>query len=252
MIEASEVALLGGRVRCFQPTSGYRSAIDPVFLAASVGAEAGQTVLDVGTGAGAAALCLATRVDGVCVIGLEQQPEMADLAVRGVEASGLAARVEVVVGDLLEPPGELAPGGFDHVFANPPYGEAGRENPPPDPTKAASTVAGVARLADWLAFCGRMVRDGGSVTIVHRAERVGEILALMGAILGGLVVFPLWPGETREKPAKRVLVQGRKGVKTPLTMAPGLVLCTAEGSYTREAEAVLRHGTPLALAAVDT
>ena len=84
---------------------------------------------------------------------------MAALAVRGVEASGLAARVEVVVGDLLEPPGKLAPGGFDHVFANPPYGEAGRENPPPNLTKAASTVEGLARLADWLAFCGRMVKQ---------------------------------------------------------------------------------------------
>jgi len=251
LIEASEVGLLGGKVRCFQPTTGYRSAIDPVLLAASVGGEAGQSVLEVGIGAGAAALCLAARVDGVCIMGLEQQPEMAALAMRGIKASGLAARVEVVIGDLLEPPANLAPGSFDHVFANPPYGEAGRVNVPLSPTKAASTVEGPARLVDWLAFCGRMVRDGGSVTIIHRAERVGEILSLMGAFLGGLVVFPLWPSETPPKPAKRVLVQGRKGVKTPLTMAPGLVLSAADGGYTRKAEAVLRHGAAIVLTASD-
>ena len=58
----SEDTLLGGRVRLRQPVAGYRAAIDPVFLAAAVPAVPGDRALDVGCGAGAAALCLAIRV----------------------------------------------------------------------------------------------------------------------------------------------------------------------------------------------
>ena len=58
----TEDQLMGGRVRLRQPRDGYRAAIDPVFLAASVAAEPRQLVLDVGCGPGAAMLCLAARV----------------------------------------------------------------------------------------------------------------------------------------------------------------------------------------------
>ncbi len=71
--ETSVDGLLDGRVRLRQPLAGYRAAIDPVFLAAAVPAEPSESLLDLGCGAGAAALCLLARVPGTRVTGLEIQ-----------------------------------------------------------------------------------------------------------------------------------------------------------------------------------
>ena len=240
----SRDSLLGGKVRIMQPISGYRAAIDPVFLAASVAAVPGDRVLDVGAGVGAAALCLAVRVPGVRVSGLELQRDLVRLASRNADANGLAGNVLFMAGSLLAPPPRLAPGSFHHVMANPPFAEPGRGNPPPDAGKAAATVEGAAGIEDWLSFCLQMVRPKGSITIIHRADRLDAVLAALMGKVGAVTVFPLWPGSDG-KPAKRVIVRGRKGVATPLSLAPGLVLHEDGGAYTPAAEAVLRDGAGL-------
>jgi len=242
----TENALLGGRVSFRQPLAGYRAAIDPVLLAAAVPARDGQAVLDAGCGAGAAGLCLAVRVAGVNVRGLELQRDLADLAVANAEANGLSDRVETLAGDLLAPPAELQAGGFDHVMANPPYEMPGTGNVSPHAGKAVASVEGAARLSDWVGFCLRMVRRKGTVTFIHRADRLDDLLAAMGGGLGDLAVFPLWPGGGEAKPAKRVLVRGRKGVSSPLRLLPGLVLHADGGGFTGEADAVLRDAGALA------
>ncbi|MDA0662440.1 MAG: methyltransferase [Proteobacteria bacterium] len=236
--------LLGGRVALRQPAGGYRVAIDPVLLAAATPAVAGR-VLDVGTGVGAAALCYAARSPGAQVTGLEIQPEMAVIAGENVRRNGFESRVDIVIGDLLHPPAALAPGGFDHVMANPPYLPAGRGAPPPDRSKAMAMVEGEADLDAWIGFCLRMVAPKGSVTMVHRADRLDEILALLRLRAGGIVVFPLWPGQGR--PAKRVIVRARRDVHAPLHLAAGLTLHDGDGAYTEEARAVLQNGAALPL-----
>ena len=84
------------------------------------------------------------------------------------------------------------------------------------------------------------------LTLIHRAERIGEILAALGDGLGALVVFPLWPGDSQE-PAGSVLVQGRKGSRAPLTLLRGLILHQEACRFTAAVEAVLRHGHALVL-----
>ncbi|MEX2617941.1 MAG: DUF2007 domain-containing protein [Alphaproteobacteria bacterium] len=236
--------LLGGRVALRQHAGGYRAAIDPVLLAAATPAVAGR-VLDVGTGVGAAALCYASRTPGAQVVGLEIQPNMAAIAADNTRRNGFESRVTIVTGDLLHPPAVLAPGGFDHVMANPPYLPAGRGAPPPDPSKAMAMVEGEAGLDAWIGFCLRMTAPKGSVTMVHRADRLDEILALLRQRAGGIVVFPLWPG--RGRPAKRVIVRARRDVHAPLHLSAGLTLHTGDGDYTEEALAVLRDGAALTL-----
>lgn len=245
--EAAETvdAVLGGRVRLHQPAHGFRSAIDPVLLASSVAARAGERVLDVGCGVGTAALCVAARLTDVRVCGIERQRDMVALAVRNAQENGMGPRADFMAGDLLSPPPRLSAGSFDHVIANPPYVAAGRGNVPPDAGRAAASVEGDARLADWVAFAVRMARPKGSVTLIHRADRLDEVLAAMGGHLGDLVVFPLWPGAG--KAAKRVIVSGRTRVAAPLRLAPGLVLHEADGTYTEAAQAILRDGAALAL-----
>lgn len=244
--ETTEDSLLDGRVRLRQPVDGYRAAIDPVLLAASVPARAGQAVLDAGCGVGAAALCLLARVDGVQVTGVECQPALADLA--RINAGGQA--FHVVDGDITDPPETLTPGSFDHVMANPPYMEAETGHAPPNPSKATAHVEAGADMGDWVRFCFAMVKRKGTVTFIHRADRLEGLLGALGALkgearAGDIVVFPLWSGPG--KPAKRVLVRARKGVATPTTLAPGLVLHQPDGGFTPEAAGVLRNAAFLPL-----
>ncbi|MEO8560172.1 MAG: methyltransferase [Rhodospirillales bacterium] len=240
----SQDALLDGRVRLLQPVAGYRVAIDAVILAAAIEAEANETILDVGMGAGAASLCLAARVPGCRVVGVEVQRELAALASRNVQLNGMEARVETIVADVAKRmPPRLAPGTFHHVMTNPPHLAPDSATAPRDPSKSIANVESSADLGAWLNFCLIMLRSKGSLTVIHRADRLGEILALLKGKAGEIVIFPLWPGEG--KAAKRVLVRARKSVATPLALAPGLVLHEDNGDYTVAAEEVLRHAAAL-------
>ena len=242
---ATEDGLLGGRVRLRQPAHGPRAAIDPVFLAAAVPAEPNQQILDAGCGAGAAMLCLAARVPQCRVIGLELQRDLVRLAGDNVLLNGMADRLSVMVGDLLRPPPRLSPGMFDHVMANPPFIEQGRGSRVADPAKAAATIEGDAALGDWVRFVLGMVRAKGTVTFIHRADRIDALLGQLAGRAGGVVIFPLWP--RAGQPASRVLVQARKGVAAPARLAPGLVLHEADGRFTAAADAILRAGDALQL-----
>jgi tRNA1(Val) A37 N6-methylase TrmN6 len=244
-LDISEDRLLGGRVILRQPVDGFRAAIDPVLLAASVPAASGQTVLELGTGTGAAALCLARRVEGVRVAGLDQQRDLVRLAGENARLNGLERQADFMVGDLLQPPARLMPGGFDHVMANPPYLEAGTATLPPDRARALAVGEGAADLAAWIRFALAMVRVRGSITLIHRADRLDALLASLVGKAGEIVVFPLWPGVG--KPAKRVLVRARRGIETPLKLSSGLVLHEPDGKYTPAADAVLRDAAALVL-----
>jgi len=237
--------LLDGRVCLMQPARGYRVAIDAVLLAAAVAARPGDSVLDAGTGVGAAGLCLLARQPLARVTGLDIQGDLAALARRNVAANGMAGRFAVVEGDIAAPSADLVAGSFDHVMANPPFRAEDHGHPSPDPGKATATVEGPGGLAAWLSFALAMVRPGGTITVIHQAPRLGDLLAGIGGRAGGIVVCPLWPAAG--KPAGRVIVAGRKGGRAPLIVHPGLVLHQAGGAFTPAAETVLRDAGALDL-----
>ncbi|WP_042704158.1 tRNA1(Val) (adenine(37)-N6)-methyltransferase [Azospirillum sp. B506] len=242
-LEASVDFLLNGRVRLVQPEGGYRAAIDPVFLAAITAAGDGERVLDVGTGTGAAALCLAVRVPGVAVVGLEQRADACAFARRNAALTGVADRVTVLEGDLLDPPETLGAVGFDRVMMNPPYLKAGAASMPPDDWKAAANVEGTAQLSDWVRFADRMLKPRGTLTMVHRADRIDDILHALRGRFGSLILVPLWPKPGVE--AKRLLLVARKGGRAPARLTAGLTVHRAEGGYSPEAERVLRDAESL-------
>ena len=241
----TEDRLLGGRVRLRQPADGARAAIDPMFLAAAVAAEPHQQILDVGCGAGAAMLCLAARVPQCRVTGMDSQRGLVRLAGDNVVLNDMADRLSVMIGDLLQPPPRLSPGSFDHVMANPPFLERGRGTETPNPAKATATMEGDAALGDWVRFALAMARAKGTVTFIHRADRIDALLGQIAGRAGEVVIFPLWPGAG--KPASRVLVRARKQIAAPARLAPGLVLHEPDGRFTAAAEAVLRGGEGLTL-----
>lgn len=240
-------ALLGGRLVFHQPADGYRVALDPLLLAAAVPAGPGELVLDAGAGTGAAALCLAARVERVRIVGLELAREVQKIAGLNVAANGLERQIDLIVGDLMRPPPRLTSASFDHVMTNPPYLRAGAATAPAG-QRAHAHVEGEADLKEWLLACLRMLKPSGRLTLIHRADRLDEILAALAGRLGDLVIFPLWPSRDG-RPAKRVLIQGRKGSNAPLRLDRGLILHEADGRYTPPAQAVLYRGEALQLCA---
>jgi tRNA1(Val) A37 N6-methylase TrmN6 len=244
-IKFSEDALLGGRIVIRQPLNGYRVAIDPIFLAASIDAHPGETILDVGTGVGAAALCLASRVPQCRIVGLEIQRTNVRLAAENIALNNMRERVEILSGDLLQPPPRLAAGTFSHVMANPPYLESSRSNGSPSDHKTLSHTENGIGLERWAKFALLMARPKGTITFIHRADRLHDILTYFHGKLGDIIIYPLWPGQG--KPAKRVLVRGQKSTHGSTTLSQGMLLHLPDGRYTPEADAILRHCAHLSI-----
>ncbi len=243
----TEDLLLGGRVRLRQPAVGYRAATDPVLLAAAVPARRGDRVLELGCGVGAALYCLAVRVGGLALTGLDIQPRYLTLAQENAELNGVRARL--IRGDLAAMPAELRAESFDQVMMNPPFHppaarpspDAGRDRAHREETPLAVWVsAGLARL-----------RQKGRLTLIHRAERLPEILGALGGSAGEIVVKPLAARAGRD--AKRVLVTARKDTGGPLRLAAPLVIHAGavhladRDDFAPEAAAILRDAAPLAL-----
>jgi tRNA1(Val) A37 N6-methylase TrmN6 len=233
-------------VRFSQPAHGYRVAIDPVLLAAAVPALAYQHVLDAGAGTGAASLCLAARVPDCRILGLELQRNLHQIASHNVTRNELDRRIEMIQGDLERPPPRLAAASFDHVMTNPPHAAAGETTPSPDRERAVAHSETTIDLVGWVTACLRMLKTDGQLTVIHRADRLADVLAALLGRAGDVIVFPLWP-VADGRPAKRVLIQARKGARGPLRLPPGLALHEQDGSFSAMAEHVLRDGGALDL-----
>jgi tRNA1Val (adenine37-N6)-methyltransferase len=231
--------LLDGRVRHDQPESGHRTGLEPVLLAASIPARPGQRVLEGGSGAGAALLCLAHRVPGLTGLGVEREPELVRLAQANAAANGFTG-LSFVAEDLAC---FRADGVFDHAMANPPWHAPGG-TASSDARRDGARRAEPGLFAGWATALAAPLRRGGTLTLVVSARVVAESLdALRQAGCGGLAVFPLWPKPGRE--AKLVLLRGIKGARSPCRLLPGLVLHAPDGTYTDAAQAVLRDGAAL-------
>jgi tRNA1Val (adenine37-N6)-methyltransferase len=196
-------------------------------------------VLEAGSGAGAGLLCLVHRT-GASGLGVELDPALTAIANANAAANGFDA-LGFVTGDI---DGWTSHGRFDHAFANPPYHPLDAPASP-DGRRDRAKRSSPGLLAAWTRTLARLVREGGTVTLVLPAGQLGDALREYAAHrLGSVVVFPLWPSEGRA--AKLLLVQGRVGGRSSLALSAGLVLHTAAG-FTAQAEAVLRDGAPLRL-----
>jgi len=240
----SEDSILDGRATLLQPKSGFRAAIDPVLLAACVPAQSADQVLDCGTGTGAAVLALAARLEDVSITGIDVQPGLVALAARAAERNGVAERVRFAAVDIADPPPSFARQMFDHVMSNPPFLDAGGGQVPADPARALATVESTANLKTWIGFMAGRLRGGGTLSVIHRHDRVDEIIAALGTGFGAAACLDLVPVDDG-RPIKRAIVQAVKGAAPGDIRRSRLVLHNPDGGFTDAAEAVLRDAKAL-------
>ncbi len=231
--------LLGGQVVLRQPAVGYRAGLDAALLAAAVALAPGERALEAGCGAGAALLQAAVRSPDAGFAGLERDRSALGLAQRNIVLNGLDARVEAFAGDVAEPFASLGRPAFDAVFANPPFFDDPNSLRAPHPARRGAYFAD-GGLEAWMGFLLKAVREGGRITLIHRADRLGDILALLQGRAGGVRIRGVQP--FADAAAKRVLVQATKAGRAPLTLLPALVLHdrSGGGKHRPEVDAILR------------
>lgn len=239
----SNDAFFSGAIHVLQPQKGYRAGIDAVLLAASldITQHTSVQVLDVGAGVGVAGLAVAVRCKNAFVTMVEKQEVLVEIARENVLRNQLQNRINVQGADLLTPDAMhiLRQGLFDHVISNPPYYDDHAIRHSANELKAASNAMARGALESWIKFMAMATKPGGTATIVHLAERLGQILQYFAAHFGCIAVQPLYSREGEK--ASRVLVRGIRASKAAMQIRPGIVLHTCEGAFQPDIERVLRH-----------
>jgi tRNA1(Val) A37 N6-methylase TrmN6 len=243
-------AVLGGRLRLKQKRRGHRVGHDAILLAAATDVRPGDRAIEFGAGVGAAGLALAVRVPDVEVTLVEIEPELSALAADNIERNGMGGRVRAVALDVTGTADEfdahgIPPAAADHVLMNPPFHDPARQNVSPDPEKRLAHAAPEGMLAAWIDAASRVLHSAGTLTLIWRADGLGDVLAALDGQFGGVAVLPVH-GRAGQ-PAIRILVRAQKGSRAPLALLPGLMLNDEEGKPAAEAEAVLRNAEALPL-----
>jgi tRNA1(Val) A37 N6-methylase TrmN6 len=253
MTEASqftEDAFLGGRLRLRQPKSGHRAGHDAMLLAAATPARPGDRVVDFGAGVGAAGLAVARRVSGIELVLVDIDEALAGLARGNADLNAIAAVVVVldVTADAAAfAAAGLAPDSVDVVLMNPPFNDFARHRASPDTARASAHVAMPATLESWIHAARRILKSGGALSLIWRADGIAEVLAALGRGFGSLAIVPVHADAAA--PAIRVLIRAVKGGKAPTQMQAALMLNDESAVPNKQVQDILagRGVLPLAI-----
>ena len=249
--DVTEDAALNGRVRLRQPKKGHRFGHDAILLAAATDASAGQQIVELGAGVGAAGLALALRVPNTKVTLLDVDENLVDLAEDNARLNNVGERVRAVALDVSASAWAFSAAGLEsgaiaRVMMNPPFNDPSRHQRSPLVGRAQAHVADDDTLAVWTTTAARLLGFEGALTLIWRADELDDVLAaLSAAAFGNVAVLPVFPRPG--VPAIRILVRAVKGSLRGVALLPGLTLNDAAGKPTAEAEAVLRGGETLRL-----
>lgn len=245
-------AFLGGRVEAVQPAAGHhRSGLEAVLLAASLDARITGTVVDLGAGSGVAGFCAAARCKRARVVLVERDPGLIECAREALARPAnvaFADRVRLVTADIAASQADREQAGAgrdlaDHVLLNPPFYDRGTRSPAK--ARATAHVLAAGGLDPWLRAAASVLKFGGDVTVIFRADGLGDLLAAAARRFGGAEIMPVLPRP--ERPAHRILVRAVKGSRAALKILPPLMLHGGEGNtFTAGVEAMLRDGRALA------
>jgi tRNA1(Val) A37 N6-methylase TrmN6 len=249
--EFTEDAFLDGRLRLRQPRSGHRAGHDAMLLAAATPARSGDRVVDFGAGVGAAGLAVAKRVAGIELVLVEIDSELARLARGNAAANAIAADVVVLdvtsAADAFAAAG-LSPDSVDVVLMNPPFNDPARHRASPDQARKAAHVAMAAALEGWIHAARRILKSGGALALIWRADGLAEVLAALGRGFGSLAILPVHGNAAA--PAIRVLVRAIKGGKAPTRIHASLMLNNESALPNKQVQDIMAGRSELPLAAL--
>jgi len=247
--DVTEDAFLGGKLHLRQPKSGHRAGHDAMLLAAATPARAGDRVVDFGAGVGAAGLAVATRVAGIRLVLAEIDEGLAEMARANAIGNGIAAEVhvlDVTSGVESFASAGLTPDSADVVLTNPPFNDASRHRASPDKAREVAHVAAAETLEGWIHASRRILKSGGNLVIIWRADGIADVLAALGRGFGSLVILPVHADAA--SPAIRVLVRATKGGRAPTRLLAGLMLNDEANRPTPASNSILAGKSVLPLA----
>lgn len=243
-------AVLGGNLVLRQPKRGHRAGHDAILLAAATAARPGDRVIEFGAGVGTAGLALAKRVTGLDLTLIEINAPLAALARENARANAIAANVmtfDVTASAAAFDAAGLRADSVDAVLMNPPFNDPARHRASSDADKRLAHVASETTLDDWIHAARRVLKSGGALTLIWRADGLAEVLAALSRGFGGLAVQPVHPDLST--PAIRILVRAIKGGRAPLQVLAAVVLNDPADTPTAEVRDVLSGRAALPLAA---
>jgi tRNA1(Val) A37 N6-methylase TrmN6 len=240
--EIVEDRLLDGRLVLCQPRKGHRAGSDAILLAAALPELGEGPLLDIGAGVGTIGLAAALMQPALRVTLLERDPDIAALALRNIGLNQLSERAAVVAADVAAPAAMLSaaglkPASFACVAMNPPFYVASETRASPVPNRRAAHVV-EGSLAPWFKTARRLLRPGGQIAIIHRAETLAELLAGLATGFGGISIRPIHA--LSDRPAIRVVVTAVLNSRKPAELLPAFVLNGPDGRLTDASEAVHR------------
>jgi tRNA1(Val) A37 N6-methylase TrmN6 len=219
-----------GAFRLVQPIGrGHRAGMDAMLLAALVVDDRPIRIADLGAGAGAAGLAVASRLPQASVVLVERSPDMANFARKSLalaENAALAARATVLETDVTltgraRVAAGLADDSFHHVVMNPPFNDPG-DRKTPDALKAEAHAMTENLFESWIRTAGAITMPGGQLSLIARPQSIAEIIAACGRRFGGLEITAIHPREGEN--ATRILVTGVKGSRARLQLRAPLLM----------------------------
>jgi tRNA1(Val) A37 N6-methylase TrmN6 len=247
--EFTQDFFLGGKLHLRQPKSGHRAGHDAILLAAATPARSGDRVVEFGAGVGAAGLAVAKRVAGIKLVLVEIDEGLAELARGNAVSNAIAA--DLIVLDVTSGPGAFEAAGLsvdsaDVVLMNPPFNDSARHRASPDKARASAHVATPATLESWIHASRRILKSGGVLAMIWRADGIAEVLAALDRGFGSLAIVPVHANAT--SPAIRLLVRAIKGGKAPTRVEPALILNDEFARPNQKAQDILAGKGTLPLA----
>lgn len=228
-------------LKLIQKKDGFCFGVDAVLLANYADVKKGDRVIDLGTGTGIIPVLLAGKTEAGRVIGLEIQTVMAEMASRSILINKLSERVKIVCGDIRDSVECFGASKFDVVVSNPPYMSCGGGLVNPSDMKAVSRHEILCTLEDVIKAGSKLLVPGGQFAMVHRPERLVDILCLMRSYK----IEPKYLRLVHPSPYKKanlLLIKGTRGGNPQLKMLEPLYVYDENGQYSKEINEIYCRG----------
>ena len=221
-------------LKIIQNKDGFCFGMDSVLLSDfAKEIKKNSSIADLGTGTGILAILLSGKTQDTQIVGVEIQKEVAEMANRSILLNNLENRIQIICEDIKNLKAKYEQGSFDAIVTNPPYKKVGTGKINKKDKKIISRHEITANLEDFISISNYLLKDHGSIYMVHRPERIADIFVLLRKYkLEPKILRLVYPNV--EKSPNLILIKAVKNAKPFLKVEKPLIVYTSEGNYTEE------------------